>query len=181
MDEPLYAHLRHPILKVLHSHGITKSSSVSINVLTDVLDKYLKSLLGSCQEYANHAGRTSLKVNDVIHSLDEMGTTLDDLRDYLEIDAGIRGQEESNPKEGIQRYAYVVGPKKEAELNEFKGDMRMNLPAQRLFLHGFIQVTRLLVTLLILYEMCRCSASVTRADMACMNSSRPCYWHVFAS
>lgn len=50
-----------------------------------------------------------------------MGTTLDDLRDYMDIETGNKAQEGPNANEGIQRYAYVVGPKKEAELNEFRG------------------------------------------------------------
>ncbi|KIM29154.1 hypothetical protein M408DRAFT_68102 [Serendipita vermifera MAFF 305830] len=126
MEEPLHAHLRQPILKILHSHGITRASSVSLQVLSTLLDKYMKNVLVSCQEYANHAGRNGLRVQDLVSSLEEMGSTLDDLGDYLEIDCGVRKEKEragTNKDEllGLQRYAHVVGSRKEAELNEFKG------------------------------------------------------------
>jgi histone H3/H4 len=127
MDEPLHAHLRQPILKILHSHGITRASSVSLQVLSSLLDKYMKGVLLSCQEYANHAGRNGLRVQDMMQSLEEMGCTLEDLEDYLQIEGGIRKEKEKptyNSEEliGLQRYAHVVGTRKEAELNEFKGE-----------------------------------------------------------
>ena len=67
-----------------------------------------------------------MRVQDLISSLEEMGSTLEDLGDYLEIEGGIRKDKDKaniNGDEflGMQRYAYVVGPRKEAELNEFKG------------------------------------------------------------
>jgi histone H3/H4 len=126
MDESLHAHLRQPILKILHSHGITRASSVSLQVLSSLLDKYMKDVLLSCQEYANHAGRNGLRVQDMMQSLEEMGCTSEDLEDYLQIEGGVRTEKEKstyNNEEvmGLHRYANVVGPRKEAELNEFKG------------------------------------------------------------
>jgi histone H3/H4 len=127
MDESLYAHLHQPILKILHSYGITKASSISVQVLSSVLDKYLASLVASCQDYANHAGRTSLRVNDVMESLEEMGTLLDDLKDYLEQEGGVTRTKDGptvpvQDQSALSRYANVTGPRKEAELNEFKGE-----------------------------------------------------------
>jgi len=127
MDEPLHAHLRQPIFKILHSHGITRASSVSLQVLSSLLDKYMKDVLLSCQGYANHAGRNGLRVQDLMQSLEEMGCTLEDLEDYLQIEGGVRKEKEkpaynNDEAMGLQRYANVVGPRKEAELNEFKGE-----------------------------------------------------------
>lgn len=129
MEETLHAHLRQPILKILHSHGITKASSVSLQVFSSLLDKYLKSVVDSCQEYANHAGRPNLSVYDVLESLEEMGTVLDDLRDYLEVECGVSPGKpfdgvavpSAAESSGIQKYAKAIGPRKEAELHEFKG------------------------------------------------------------
>ena len=86
----------------------------------------MKSVVLSCQEYANHSGRTALWVQDMVQSLEEVGCTLDDLEDYLEVEEGVRRDKEKagyNNEEGsgLQRYANVVGPRKEAELNEFRG------------------------------------------------------------
>ena len=87
----------------------------------------MKDILLSCQGYANHAGRNGLRVQDLTQSLEEMGCTLDDLEDYLQIEGGVRKEKEKptyNNEEamGLQRYANVVGLRKEAELNEFKGE-----------------------------------------------------------
>jgi histone H3/H4 len=131
MEETLQAHLRQPILKILHSHGITKASSISLQVFASLLDKYLKSTVESCQEYANHAGRTSLSVDDVLESLEEMGTVLDDLKDYLEVECGVASRNAADgaavppaaEPSGVQKYAKVLGVRKETELHEFKGQI----------------------------------------------------------
>lgn len=129
MEEAVHAHLRQPMLKILHSHGITRASSVSLHVLSSLLDKYLKSTVESCQEYANHAGRVNLNVYDVLESLEEMGTVLDDLRDYLEVECGVSRKEGDDNQlattsaevQGMLKYARAVNPRKEAELHEFGG------------------------------------------------------------
>ncbi|CCA66465.1 hypothetical protein PIIN_00151 [Serendipita indica DSM 11827] len=137
MEEALHAHLRPSILKILHSQGITKASSISLQVLSSLCDKYLKSLVASCQEYANHAGRDSLQVYDVFQSLEEMGTVLEDLRDYLEVDGGVQlsagvDRPAGADATGLQRYANVVSARKEAELNDFKGKLQDFLLKTRL-------------------------------------------------
>jgi len=125
MDEPLHAHLRQPILKILHSHGITRASSISLQVLSTLLDKYMKDVLLSCHEYAHHAGRSGLRIQDLVSSLEEMGSTLDDLGDYVDIEGGVRRDKDkagiNEESQGLQRYALAVGTRKEAELSEFKG------------------------------------------------------------
>ncbi|KAG8760541.1 hypothetical protein FRC14_002782 [Serendipita sp. 396] len=151
MDESLHAHLRLPILKILHSQGITKASATSLHVLSSVLDKYLQSLLVSCQEYANHAGRCSLHVYDVLGSLEEMGTVLDDLKDYAETEGSLLAVESVDKTTGIpgigltgqQRYANMAGTRKDIELNEFKDSLYIGLTAPEDRISQHLTLTRL--------------------------------------
>lgn len=62
-----------------------------------------------------------------------MGTVLEDLRDYLEVDGGVQlsagvDRPAGADATGLQRYANVVSARKEAELNDFKENLRSGMP-----------------------------------------------------
>jgi histone H3/H4 len=109
MEEAIVGHLKLTVVRTLYSQGFTKSSAHTVAVLTDLLDRYLKLLLASCADYAHHAGRPSVSVYDTLLAMEEMGTTLDDLRDYCDAEA-----------KDTQRYTATL-PKSAQELAELKG------------------------------------------------------------
>jgi hypothetical protein len=48
MEEAIVGHLKLTIVRMLYSQGFTKSSTHTVAVLTDLLDRYLKLLVASC-------------------------------------------------------------------------------------------------------------------------------------
>jgi histone H3/H4 len=109
MEEAIVGHLKLAIVRMLYSQGFTKSSTHTVAVLTDLLDRYLKLLLGSCADYAHHAGRPSVNAYDTLLAMEDMGTTLDNMRDYCDTEA-----------KDTQKYTTTL-PKSAQELAELKG------------------------------------------------------------
>lgn len=109
MEEAIAGHLKLTIVRMLYSQGFTKSSTHTVAVLTDLLDRYLKLLVASCTDYAYHAGRPSINVYDTLFAMEEMGTNLDDMRDYFDAEA-----------KDTQKYAATL-PKSAQELAELEG------------------------------------------------------------
>ena len=109
MEEAIVGHLKLAIVRVLYSQGFTKSSTHTVAVLTDILDRYLKLLVASCADCAHHAGRPSVNAYDTLLAMEEMGTTLDDLRDYCDAEA-----------KDTQKYTATL-PKSAQELTDLTG------------------------------------------------------------
>lgn len=109
MEEAIVGHLKLTIVRTLYSQGFTKSSTHTVAVLTDLVDRYLKLLIASCADYAHHAGRASVNVYDTLLAMEEMGTTLDDMRDYCDAEA-----------KNTQKYTVTL-PKSAQELAGLKG------------------------------------------------------------
>jgi len=109
MEEAVVGHLKLTIVRMLYSQGFTKSSTHTVAVLTDLLDRYLKLLVTSCTDYAHHAGRPSFNAYDTLLAMEEMGTTLDDMRDYCDAEA-----------RDTQKYTATL-PKSAQELADLKG------------------------------------------------------------
>jgi len=109
MEEAIVGHLKLAIVRMLYSQGFTKSSTHTVAVLTDLLDHYLKLLVTSCADYAHHTGRPSVNAYDTLLAMEEMGTTLDDMRDYCDAEA-----------KDTQKYTATL-PKSAQELAELNG------------------------------------------------------------
>jgi histone H3/H4 len=109
MEEAIVGHLKLMIVRTLYSQGFTKSSTHTVAVMTDLLDRFLKLLVAPCADYAHHAGRHSVNVYDALLAMEEIGTTLDDMRDYCDAEA-----------KDTQKYTATL-PKSAQELVELKG------------------------------------------------------------
>lgn len=95
--------------RTLHATGFARSSSQASLVLTDLLSRYLTLLTSTCAKYAQHGGRTRLSSLDAISALDEMGVSLDELKDF-------------GSTEGLELNRYAIKSARRAEdLNEFRG------------------------------------------------------------
>ncbi|EJF60090.1 hypothetical protein DICSQDRAFT_137672 [Dichomitus squalens LYAD-421 SS1] len=68
--------------KTLHAHGFSKSSTHANLVLADVTSRYLAFLAQTVAKYAEHAGRHHISVCDAVEAIDELGTSVDELKDY---------------------------------------------------------------------------------------------------
>jgi histone H3/H4 len=74
-------------LRTLHAHSFSRSSNLASNVLTDLLSRYLALLSSTSAKHAQHAGRTSLTVYDVVSALDDLGMSMHELSDFAAIEA----------------------------------------------------------------------------------------------
>ena len=77
MDAGAHKLLETIILKTLHAHNFTRSSTQASLALTDLLSQYLVLLATTCSQYAQHAGRLNLSVRDAMSALDELGVSMD--------------------------------------------------------------------------------------------------------
>jgi histone H3/H4 len=109
MDAGAHKLLETVILKTLHAHSFTRSSSQASLALTDLLSRYLVLLATTCSQYAQHAGRLNITVRDAMCVLDELGVSMDELHEYC----GTEGDE-------LARYSGHCA-KRQEDLNEFKG------------------------------------------------------------
>ncbi|KAF9029534.1 hypothetical protein BDZ89DRAFT_1065316 [Hymenopellis radicata] len=101
--------------RTLHATGFARSSSQASLVLTDLLSRYLTLLTSTCAKYAQHGGRTRLSSRDAISALDEMGVSLDELKDF-----GLT--------EGLELNRYAIKSSRRAEdLNEFRAQLSEGL------------------------------------------------------
>lgn len=107
------------ILKTLHAHSFTRSSTQASLALTDLLSQYLVLLATTCSQYAQHAGRLNITVRDAMSALDELGVSMDELHEYC----GTEGDE-------LARYSAHCG-KRQEDLSEFKASLAAGLPVER--------------------------------------------------
>ncbi|KAL1749189.1 hypothetical protein HDZ31DRAFT_27882, partial [Schizophyllum fasciatum] len=87
MDGATQKLLEASVHRTLHSHNFARSSSLATNVLTDLLARFQLELARSCAQRAQHAGRASINPHDVLLAIEDMGSGLDELKDYLQGDA----------------------------------------------------------------------------------------------
>jgi histone H3/H4 len=70
------------ILKVLHAHNFSRTSSQASVVLTNLVSRYLVLLSSVSGSYAELAGRSKVNMWDVLSSLGDLGMTLEELDEY---------------------------------------------------------------------------------------------------
>lgn len=119
MDASSHKLLENVVLKTLHAHSFTRSSSQASLVLSDLLSRYIVLLATTCSQYAQHAGRFNLTVRDAMSALDELGVSMDELHEYC----GTEGDE-------LARYS-GHSAKRQEDLSEFKASLAAGLPAMR--------------------------------------------------
>lgn len=83
-DKFCNALLRTTALQILQSAGFDSAHADPTNILTDVLSQYLQLLASTSMAYAQLAGRGTSNAWDVVDGLDELGLTVDSLRDWLD-------------------------------------------------------------------------------------------------
>ena len=96
-------------VKTLHAHGFSRSSTQANLVLADLLSRYLSNLSATAAKYAEHAGRRSIVAADAMEAFKELGTNMDELKDYC-----------ATESRDMARYA-VHSSKRVEDLAEFKG------------------------------------------------------------
>ena len=109
MDAGAHKLLETVVLKTLHAHSFTRSSSQASLVLSDLLSRYLILLATTCSKYAQHTGRVNITVRDAVHALDELGVSMDELHEYC----GTEGDE-------LARYS-GHSTKRQEDLGELRG------------------------------------------------------------
>ncbi|KAF8259692.1 hypothetical protein EI94DRAFT_1750881 [Lactarius quietus] len=119
MDASSHKLLENVVLKTLHAHSFTRSSSQASLVLSDLLSRYIVLLATTCSQYAQHAGRFNLTVRDAMSALDELGVSMDELHEYC----GTEGDE-------LARYS-AHSAKRQEDLSEFKASLAAGLPVKR--------------------------------------------------
>ncbi|KAI0668824.1 hypothetical protein C8Q78DRAFT_1155167 [Trametes maxima] len=102
-------------IKTLHAHNFSRSSTQANQVLTDLLSRYLALFASTCAKYAEHAGRLRLTMNDAVHAMDELGTSVEELSEYC----ATEGRD-------MARYA-IHSSKRVEDLNEFKAQLAVGL------------------------------------------------------
>ncbi|KAG1736221.1 hypothetical protein EDB19DRAFT_1722347 [Suillus lakei] len=70
------------ILKILHAHNFSRSSSQASIVLANLVSRYLVLLSSVCGNYAELSGRSRISVWDVLSSLEGIGVNLEELDEY---------------------------------------------------------------------------------------------------
>ncbi|RUS86219.1 hypothetical protein EGW08_006014 [Elysia chlorotica] len=80
-----YSHqlLRIAVAQICQNLGWQSAQSSSLEVLTDVLDKYLLQLSVTSHRYCEHAGRTQPNLDDLGLAFQQMGIEISELEDYV--------------------------------------------------------------------------------------------------
>ncbi|KAG7442800.1 uncharacterized protein BT62DRAFT_982303 [Guyanagaster necrorhizus] len=119
MDNAAQKLLESATHRMLHASTFSRSSSQASLVLTDLLSRYLALLSSTCAKHAQHAGRTKLTPMDALSALDELGVSLDELKEY-------------GSTEGIELNRYAVKSLRRIEdLNEFRAQLNDGLRQDR--------------------------------------------------
>jgi histone H3/H4 len=96
------------IIRTLHSQSFSRTSNQSCTVLADLLTRYLRLLASTCAGHASHSGRTELNAQDVAASLEELGVTIGELKQFQEVEG-----------RDLARYAYI-SQRRRQDLHEMK-------------------------------------------------------------
>lgn len=80
------AQLRRLTSRIVHAHQFNKASSNAVDIIVDLLSRYLELLAGTCAQYAQHTGRTGANALDAVVALQELGLDVDELKDWCERD-----------------------------------------------------------------------------------------------
>jgi histone H3/H4 len=82
------SYVTHFIHSLLTSAGFTKSSSQAVQLLTEVFERYLLLLASTSKHYSNHVGRRTGLVHDVERSLNDLGSSTEEIQRWFEEEGG---------------------------------------------------------------------------------------------
>ncbi|KAF8335695.1 uncharacterized protein EI90DRAFT_3119982 [Cantharellus anzutake] len=83
MSQPIVlAQLEYAVYRILHAHQFCKSSRRQMNILVDLLARYLELLASTCKIYAEHAGRGTGNIFDAVSALRELGVDISELAQW---------------------------------------------------------------------------------------------------
>lgn len=71
--------------QIAEASGFEACQESAIEILADLLLRYLTTVCSSSHSYAELAGRSQSNLADVLLSLEELGVTADDLHQHLEL------------------------------------------------------------------------------------------------
>ncbi|KAI9314189.1 hypothetical protein BX666DRAFT_1971270 [Dichotomocladium elegans] len=83
-DKFCFALLRTTALQIIQSAGFDSAHIDPTNILTDIMGQYLQLLASTTSAYAKLAGRATGNAWDVMDGLEEIGVSVDALREWLE-------------------------------------------------------------------------------------------------
>lgn len=87
------SHILHVVHSLLSSAGFSKSSSQAIHLLTEVFERYLLLVASTSHHHSGHVGRRVATACDVERSLNELGTSTEDIQRWFEEEGGdVAGQ-----------------------------------------------------------------------------------------
>src|SRR5258708_2989513 len=96
MSEPIVlAQLEYAVYRILYAHQFSKSSRRPMNVLVDLLARYLGLLASTCASYAQHAGRESGNMFDAVLALQGLGSDISELIDWNNREGRVNSQHPS--------------------------------------------------------------------------------------
>ncbi|KAG0699219.1 hypothetical protein DFH29DRAFT_983615 [Suillus ampliporus] len=70
------------VLKILHAHNFSRTSSQASVVFANLVSRYLVLLSSVCGSYAELSGRSKVSIWDVLSSLGDLGVSLEELDEY---------------------------------------------------------------------------------------------------
>ncbi|KAJ8074824.1 hypothetical protein PM082_019149 [Marasmius tenuissimus] len=119
MDSGAHKLLESATHRTLHAHNFSRSSSQASLALSDLLSRYLSLLASTCAKYAGHAGRRQFTAKDAALALDELGVSIEELKEY-------------GSTEGIELNRYALKSMRRVEdLTEFRAQLNDGLRADR--------------------------------------------------
>lgn len=84
MEGAVFEVLESVTQKTLHAQNFNRASSQATHVLTDLLARYVSLLATTCVRNAEHAGRRTVSIYDIVRSLDSIGVSVEELMDFAE-------------------------------------------------------------------------------------------------
>ncbi|KDN47979.1 hypothetical protein K437DRAFT_273563 [Tilletiaria anomala UBC 951] len=82
----------HSILKtstigIISSTGFRKSSGNAVDLLTEILQRYIALLATTCVSNADQANRAQVAPRDLATALEELGSSVDEVREWVEVES----------------------------------------------------------------------------------------------
>lgn len=76
-------HCKIAVSKILQTIGWHTANSTPLEVLTDILSKYMQQISKTAVDYANEFGQTEVNLDHLGLSFQDMGVNLDELDEYV--------------------------------------------------------------------------------------------------
>ncbi len=93
------SHMSVAVLALLSSAGFSRSSANAVDLLSEVMQRYIQLLGSTCAQHANHAGRTIVTPQDLRASLEHIlgGEPVEELLEWAEEEGRLQVPEQTHP------------------------------------------------------------------------------------